>query len=42
MANQRRLGWLKPALPGVLVAGGLAFAPVVLPVLPIGQDRRLH
>ena len=33
--NQRGVRWLKLALPAVLVAGGLAFAPVVLPVLPL-------
>lgn len=37
LANERRLGWLKAALPGALVAGGVAFAPVTLPVLPIGK-----
>ena len=35
--NQRRLRWLKLALPAVLVAGGLAIAPAVLPVLPIDK-----
>jgi hypothetical protein len=35
LVNQRRLRWLKFALPALLVAGGLAIAPVVLPVLPI-------
>lgn len=31
--QQRRLGWLKVALPALLVAGGVLIAPVVLPVL---------
>jgi hypothetical protein len=35
--NERRLTWLKAAMPAVLVAGGVAFAPVVLPVLPIDK-----
>jgi 4-amino-4-deoxy-L-arabinose transferase-like glycosyltransferase len=34
-ARQRRLGWLKVALPALLVAGGVLIAPVVLPVLPL-------
>jgi hypothetical protein len=35
--NGRRLAWLKAALPAVLVAGGVAIAPVVLPVLSINK-----
>jgi len=35
--NERRLRWLKFVLPTLLVAGGLAIAPVVLPVLPIDK-----
>ena len=35
--NQRGVRWLKLALPVVLVAGGLAFAPMVLPVLPLDK-----
>jgi hypothetical protein len=35
--NQRGVRWLKLALPAVLVAGGLAFAPAVLPVLPLDK-----
>ena len=35
--NERRLAWLRAALPALLVAGGLSIAPVVLPVLPIDK-----
>ena len=34
-ANQRRVGWAKFALPVLIVSGGVATAPVALPLLPI-------
>ncbi len=37
LASQRPLRWLKVALPALLLAGGAAVAPVVLPVLPIDK-----
>ncbi len=36
-ASKPRRGWMKAAIPTALVAGGLATAPLALPILPIGK-----
>ena len=38
---RRGTHWLRPAISGLLVAGGLVFVPVALPVLPIDTLDRL-
>ena len=36
MAGHRGWGWMRTAVPAVVLVGGVALAPMVLPVLPVG------
>ena len=40
LAGRRRWGWLRPALPALLLFAGVSFAPVALPILPIDATDR--